>query len=142
MRPFSASGPITSISPKMAGPMVLSVQSASRVKRQQAHLVACIVLKAFPSRSLGFHLLHSPGESLNNNIRHTMTSGLLRALACLPSGLVARFGETLGRLLYSLPSKRKHYLPTNPRLCFPEKTTPKSSDLARHTPPQLIHRKN
>src|SRR3546814_13956691 len=62
-----------------------------------------------------------------------MTSGLLRALACLPYGLVARFGETLGRLLYRLPSKRKHILHTNLRLCFPEKTDAQRRALARST---------
>lgn len=70
---------------------------------------------------------------MNQRIQHALTSGLLRALAALPYGMVARAGETLGRLLYRLPSKRKRILLTNLRLCFPEKTYEQRNDLARST---------
>lgn len=74
-----------------------------------------------------------PGENLNQKIQHALTSGLLRVLAALPYGLVARAGEALGRLLYRLPSKRKRILHTNLRLCFPEKTDEQRESLARST---------
>jgi len=78
------------------------------------------------------------GKILNDRTRHALTSGLLRVLAALPYGLVARFGEILGRLLYRLPSKRKRILQTNLRLCFPEKTDAQRQDLARATFAQVI----
>lgn len=40
-------------------------------------------------------------------------------------------GEALGSLLYRIPSKRKHILHTNLRLCFPEKTPDEREQLAR-----------
>ncbi|RKP59354.1 lipid A biosynthesis lauroyl acyltransferase [Pararobbsia silviterrae] len=46
--------------------------------------------------------------------------GLLKFLALLPYGLVARFGDGLGWLLYQIPSSRKRVVHTNLRLCFPE----------------------
>ena len=70
---------------------------------------------------------------MNQKIQHALTSGLLRVLAVLPYGWVARAGETLGRWLYRLPSKRKRILQTNLRLCFPEKTDEQREDLARST---------
>ena len=74
-----------------------------------------------------------PGENLNQKTQHALTSGLLRMLAVLPYGLVARAGETLGQLLYRLPSKRKRILHTNLRLCFPEKTKAQRNSLASST---------
>jgi len=67
------------------------------------------------------------------NIQTKFTSGLLRVLAALPYGLVARMGEALGTLLYLIPSRRKRILQTNLRLCFPEKTEPQREALARST---------
>lgn len=51
----------------------------------------------------------------------------------LPYGLVARLGETLGSLLYKIPSKRKRILHTNLRLCFPEHSGTQREALARST---------
>ncbi|NYT86665.1 lipid A biosynthesis lauroyl acyltransferase [Pollutimonas harenae] len=70
---------------------------------------------------------------MKKKIQSTLTAGLLRTLALLPYGLVARLGETLGSLLYSLPSKRKRILHTNLRLCFPEKQPEEREALARST---------
>ncbi|APR97221.1 hypothetical protein PATSB16_38870 [Pandoraea thiooxydans] len=44
---------------------------------------------------------------------------LLRALNCLPYGVVGRFGDALGSLLYLIPSSRRRVVHTNLRLCFP-----------------------
>ena len=55
-------------------------------------------------------------------VQRTLITGLLRTLAVLPYGMVARIGEWLGSLLYKLPSKRKRILHTNLDLCFPEKS--------------------
>jgi len=57
--------------------------------------------------------------------------GLLRAFALLPYGLVARFGSSMGGLLYSLPSSRKRIVLTNLRLCFPGRSEDEYSRLAR-----------
>jgi len=46
--------------------------------------------------------------------------GLLKLFALLPYGLVARFGDGLGWLLYRIPSSRKRIVQINLRLCFPE----------------------
>jgi KDO2-lipid IV(A) lauroyltransferase len=70
---------------------------------------------------------------LNEKTQHALTSGLLRLLACLPYGWVARSGHVLGALLYRLPSKRKHILLTNLRLCFPEKSDQENDALGRST---------
>lgn len=45
---------------------------------------------------------------------------LLRCLAILPYGIIARFGDALGYLLFLIPSSRKRIVLTNLRLCFPE----------------------
>lgn len=58
---------------------------------------------------------------------------MLRALSVLPYGLVARAGEAIGSGLYLLPSRRKHILHTNLRLCFPDKTPAERGSLARST---------
>ncbi|TAL76265.1 MAG: lipid A biosynthesis lauroyl acyltransferase [Burkholderiaceae bacterium] len=70
---------------------------------------------------------------MNQKTQHVLASGFLRVLAALPYGLVARLGESLGRTLYRLPSRRKRILHTNLRLCFPEKTTSQRESLARST---------
>lgn len=44
----------------------------------------------------------------------------LKLLALLPYGLVARFGDALGWLLYRIPNQRRRIVRTNLRLCFPE----------------------
>ena len=44
----------------------------------------------------------------------------LKFLAILPYGLVARFGDGLGWLLYRIPNSRRRVVHTNLRLCFPE----------------------
>jgi len=46
--------------------------------------------------------------------------GLLKAMAVLPYGLVARFGDGLGWLLYQIPSRRKRIVHINLKLCFPQ----------------------
>ena len=46
--------------------------------------------------------------------------GLLRCLAILPYGIVARFGDALGYLAFLIPNSRKRIVLTNLRLCFPE----------------------
>lgn len=46
--------------------------------------------------------------------------GLLKFLAILPYGLVARFGDGLGWLLYQIPSRRRRIVHTNLSLCFPQ----------------------
>ncbi|MGH8780200.1 lipid A biosynthesis lauroyl acyltransferase [Paraburkholderia sp.] len=56
---------------------------------------------------------------------------LLRAFSVLPYRLVARFGSALGAALYALPSRRKHVVLVNLRLCFPEKTEHEHDALAK-----------
>lgn len=75
---------------------------------------------------------------LKDTILHALISGVLRLLAALPYGLVARFGESLGRALYRLPSKRKRIVQTNLRLCFPEKTEAQREALGRATLAHVI----
>jgi KDO2-lipid IV(A) lauroyltransferase len=57
--------------------------------------------------------------------------GLLRLLALLPYGLVARFGAGLGYLLYQVPNSRRKVVHTNLRLCFPEWTDAQRERVAR-----------
>jgi Kdo2-lipid IVA lauroyltransferase/acyltransferase len=57
--------------------------------------------------------------------------GLLRSLALLPYGLVARFGDGLGWLLYQVPSKRRAIVHTNLKLCFPEWSEEKREEVAQ-----------
>jgi Kdo2-lipid IVA lauroyltransferase/acyltransferase len=47
---------------------------------------------------------------------------LLRTISALPYTIVARFGSGLGALLFAIPSRRKHIVLVNLRLCFPAKT--------------------
>ncbi|MFM0441074.1 lipid A biosynthesis lauroyl acyltransferase [Paraburkholderia strydomiana] len=63
---------------------------------------------------------------------------LLRALSVLPYPLVARLGSALGAALYALPSRRKHVVLVNLRLCFPEKTERERHELAKEHFRQVI----
>lgn len=56
---------------------------------------------------------------------------LLRTLSVLPYKFVARLGIVVGTALYALPSRRKHIVLVNLRLCFPEKTNHELDTLAR-----------
>lgn len=57
--------------------------------------------------------------------------GLLKFLAILPYGFVARLGDGLGRLLYRIPSRRRRIVHTNLKLCFPEWSDEKREDIAQ-----------
>jgi KDO2-lipid IV(A) lauroyltransferase len=50
----------------------------------------------------------------------TLGIAMLRLMALLPYGLVARFGDAVGALLYRIPSSRRRIVHINLRLCFPE----------------------
>lgn len=56
---------------------------------------------------------------------------LLRTLSVLPYKFVARLGMVVGTALYALPSRRKHIVLVNLRLCFPEKSSHELDTLAR-----------
>ncbi|SMG45931.1 lipid A biosynthesis lauroyl acyltransferase [Paraburkholderia susongensis] len=60
-----------------------------------------------------------------------LTTALLRTLAVLPYKFVAKLGMVIGIALYVLPSRRKHIVLVNLRLCFPEKTSREHQTLAR-----------
>ncbi|BAN27545.1 lipid A biosynthesis lauroyl acyltransferase (plasmid) [Caballeronia insecticola] len=57
---------------------------------------------------------------------------LLRALSMLPYGWVARFGSALGGALFEIPSRRKHIVLVNLRLCFPGKSEAHYQALAKN----------
>lgn len=57
--------------------------------------------------------------------------GLLKFLAILPYGFVARLGDGLGWLLYQFPSRRRRIVHTNLALCFPEWSEQKRQDIAQ-----------
>lgn len=57
--------------------------------------------------------------------------GLLKFLALLPYGFVARLGDGLGWLLYQIPSNRKRIVHINLSLCFPEWTTGHREEIAQ-----------
>jgi KDO2-lipid IV(A) lauroyltransferase len=65
------------------------------------------------------------------NIGFTLVVALLRGLARLPYGLVARCGSGLGALLYLIPSRRKRIVQVNLQLCFPGKTAEEYEVLGR-----------
>ncbi len=71
-------------------------------------------------------------------LKYKLTTTLLRCLSLLPYRLVAKTGEAIGSLLYRIPSKRRHILQTNLRLCFPEKSSAEREDLARSTMRHVI----
>jgi KDO2-lipid IV(A) lauroyltransferase len=62
---------------------------------------------------------------------HAFLVAVLRAFSVLPYALVARLGSMLGTMLYMLPSRRKHIVLVNLRLCFPEKSEREHDDLAK-----------
>ncbi|NRO95352.1 lipid A biosynthesis lauroyl acyltransferase [Paraburkholderia sp. NMBU_R16] len=67
-------------------------------------------------------------------LRHIGTKfaiGLLKFLAILPYGLVARFGDGLGWLLYQIPSRRRRIVHTNLSLCFPQWSDEKRARIAQ-----------
>lgn len=70
---------------------------------------------------------------LKTRLQRTLTASLLRLFGILPYGLVARLGEAVGALLYKIPSKRKHIMQTNLRLCFPEKSVNEREALAKRS---------
>lgn len=61
----------------------------------------------------------------------SLVVALLRVFSVLPYPLVARLGMAVGTVLYALPSRRKHIVLVNLRLCFPEKTALEHQQLAR-----------
>lgn len=70
---------------------------------------------------------------LQHTLKYKLTTTLLRGVSVLPYSLVARAGEALGSALYRIPSKRRHIVQTNIRLCFPEKNIAEREELARNT---------
>lgn len=64
-------------------------------------------------------------------IGHALVVALLRAFAVIPYSLVARLGSALGGALYAIPSRRKHIVLVNLRLCFPGKTEQEYDALAK-----------
>ncbi|MGH8778043.1 lipid A biosynthesis lauroyl acyltransferase [Paraburkholderia sp.] len=64
-------------------------------------------------------------------IAYYLLLGLLRLLSVLPYSLVAMLGSALGRVLYEVPSHRKHVVLVNLRLCFPMKTERERDALAQ-----------
>ncbi|TAL92869.1 MAG: lipid A biosynthesis lauroyl acyltransferase [Paraburkholderia sp.] len=68
---------------------------------------------------------------MKNRILLCLATGLLRVLAFLPYGIVARFGVGLGSLLYRIPSSRRRVVHTNLRLCFPDMSEIERENLAR-----------
>ncbi|WP_279387631.1 lipid A biosynthesis lauroyl acyltransferase [Paraburkholderia kirstenboschensis] len=70
-------------------------------------------------------------ERVLDQLGHFLVVALLRALSILPYPLVARLGSALGAALYTLPSRRKHIVLVNLRLCFPEKSVREHDELAR-----------
>lgn len=73
---------------------------------------------------------HPEGQSLSR-LSHVLTTALLRTLSALPYKFVARLGMVVGTALYALPSRRKHIVHVNLRLCFPERTERDLEKLAR-----------
>ncbi|MEZ0606371.1 lipid A biosynthesis lauroyl acyltransferase [Paraburkholderia sp. IW21] len=60
-----------------------------------------------------------------------LSIGLLKFLALLPYGFVARLGDGLGWLLYQVPSNRKRIVHINLRLCFPEWSAEHCEEIAQ-----------
>jgi KDO2-lipid IV(A) lauroyltransferase len=63
---------------------------------------------------------------------------LLRAFSLLPYALVARLGSALGAALYALPSRRRHIVLVNLRLCFPGKSEEEYSRIAKEHFRQVV----
>jgi KDO2-lipid IV(A) lauroyltransferase len=64
--------------------------------------------------------------------------GLLRVLSVLPYSWVARFGSGIGGALYKIPSRRKHIVLVNLRLCFPLKSEHEREMLGREHFRQVV----
>jgi Kdo2-lipid IVA lauroyltransferase/acyltransferase len=77
------------------------------------------------------HLADHYTEKTMKTLGYCLLLGLLRLLSVLPYSLVARVGSGLGAILYEIPSRRKHVVLVNLRLCFPLKTEREREDLAR-----------
>jgi KDO2-lipid IV(A) lauroyltransferase len=71
-------------------------------------------------------------ERLLEKLGFALLVALLRGMSILPYGLVARLGSAIGAALYVLPSRRKHIVFVNLRLCFPEKTEREYARLAKN----------
>jgi len=65
--------------------------------------------------------------------------GLLRLLTLLPYRALLKSGELLGGLLYLLPTRRRHIVDTNLRLCFPELDTPQRNELCKRNFQHTAH---
>jgi KDO2-lipid IV(A) lauroyltransferase len=76
-------------------------------------------------------MTHSAQDKLLEKFGFALIVVLLRSLSVLPFKFVARLGSALGGALYALPSRRKHVVLVNLRLCFPEKTMRERDELAR-----------
>jgi KDO2-lipid IV(A) lauroyltransferase len=63
----------------------------------------------------------------------SLAIGLLRFLAILPYGLVARFGAAMGALLYMIPSRRRRIVHINLELCFPDWDASRREKVARQS---------
>lgn len=70
-------------------------------------------------------------KDLVEKLGHALVIALLRAFSILPYPLVARLGSLIGAGLYALPSRRKHIVLVNLRLCFPNKTETEHHALAK-----------
>jgi KDO2-lipid IV(A) lauroyltransferase len=68
---------------------------------------------------------------VKSRILIVLMTGLLRAFACLPYGVVARIGIGIGALLYRIPSTRRRVVHTNLKLCFPDMSDEERERLAR-----------
>nr|WP_309847192.1 lipid A biosynthesis lauroyl acyltransferase [Caballeronia sp. LZ003] len=75
--------------------------------------------------------LPHPREQIPENPGFTPVALLLRALSMLPYRWVARIGSILGALLYEIPSRRKHIVLVNLRLCFPGNSEAHYQELAK-----------
>ncbi len=69
---------------------------------------------------------------------HLLIVVLLRTLSILPYQLVARLGSAVGAALYLLPSRRKHIVLVNLRLCFPNKSPREHDELGREHFQQVV----
>jgi Kdo2-lipid IVA lauroyltransferase/acyltransferase len=87
-----------------------------------------------PSRKIAClafdHFTAHRGQSLER-LSLALIVILLRTLSVLPYKFVARLGMIVGTALYALPSRRKHIVLVNLRLCFPERTSREHHKLAR-----------
>ena len=68
---------------------------------------------------------------ITSQLATRLALALLKFLAILPYGFVARLGDGLGRLVYHIPSRRRHIVHTNLKLCFPEWSDLKRRDIAQ-----------